>query len=163
MTQIVAADLKDVSLIHHLANEIWPVTYSAILSQEQINFMLEENYSKSALTQAIQTQQHQFFILYDQSEAIGFMALHFLSQILRIEKLYLKPIGQGKGFGKKLIDFAATKALQSNVYILELNVNRGNNAYNFYLKQGFEVVKILDIPYYQFILDDYVMQKKLIS
>ena len=163
MIQILEADLTNVSLIHELAIEIWPATYSAVLSQEQIQFMLEKSYSHSALAEAIQTQHNQFFILYEETTAVGFMAVSLHLLRLRIDKLYLKSSSQGKGLGGKLIDFAARKAIDHKVDILELNVNRGNRAYNFYLKQGFKVVKTLDIPYYQFVLNDFVMQKNLIS
>ncbi len=60
-----------------------------------------------------------------------------------------------------MISFAEEEATQRGRDTLELNVNRGNKAYYFYLKQGFEVVEEVDIPYYGYILDDYVMQKKI--
>jgi len=163
MIEIRLANLQEVSIIHQLAYEIWPPTYATVLSEDQIRFMLEKSYSESALSQAIQSQEHQFFILYDQGIAVGFMALKINSEVLRIDKLYLKSTNQGKGLGSKMIDFAATVALNNRLNILELNVNRGNKAYNFYLKQGFKVVKSLDTPYYQFVLNDFVMQKILIS
>lgn len=163
MIKIRLANLTEVPIIHQLAYEIWPATYSTVLSQDQINFMLEKNYSESILLQAIQSKEQQFFILYDHGIGVGFMALAFNSEVLRIDKLYLKSTNQGKGLGGKMIDFAATVAIKNRLNILELNVNRGNKAYNFYLKQGFKVVKSTDIPYYQFVLNDFVMQKILVS
>jgi ribosomal protein S18 acetylase RimI-like enzyme len=62
-----------------------------------------------------------------------------------------------------LIDLAAEEARNLGFKELELNVNRYNKAYNFYLKQGFKVVEEVDIPYYEFFLNDYVMRKSLIS
>ncbi|HCX57958.1 MAG TPA: GNAT family N-acetyltransferase, partial [Sphingobacterium sp.] len=71
------------------------------------------------------------------------------------------PNVQGKGFGKALIDFASQKTRLKGKGILELNVNRNNPAYHFYLKQGFEVIETIDIPYYDYVLNDYVMQKEV--
>jgi ribosomal protein S18 acetylase RimI-like enzyme len=60
-----------------------------------------------------------------------------------------------------LIDFAQIQAQASGKAVLELNVNRGNSAYEFYKKIGFKVVEEVDISYYGYILDDYVMQREI--
>ncbi|NGM73238.1 GNAT family N-acetyltransferase [Sphingobacterium sp. SGL-16] len=161
MLQIEKATTEDASIIHKLAHQIYYPTYLGILSQEQMDFMLEKSYTVSALQESMRTHQD-FYIAYDQQAPIGFIALKSKNAtILRIEKLYLLPQTQGKGFGSQLIDFAKNKATIRNKSIVELNVNRGNNAYYFYLKVGFKVVQEVDIPYFGYILDDYVMQVQL--
>ena len=52
-------------------------------------------------------------------------------------------------------------ASESKIIYLELNVNRANPALGFYTKLGFEISETVDIPYYQFILNDYVMRKAI--
>lgn len=151
-------------LIHELAHQIYYPTYSAILSIQQIDFMLQNIYSLQKLKEALLAGQ-EFFVLQDANgQALGFIALQSKendAQVLRIEKLYLLPAVQGKGCGSLLLHFAAEQAQHLDKTILELNVNRGNNAYHFYTKQGFKTVSEIDIPYFGFILDDYVMQKQL--
>lgn len=161
MMQIRKAKEKDVQIIHELAHQIYFPTYSNILSQDQMEFMLEKSYTIPAVQESMRTDQD-FYIAYDRDMAIGFIALKEKNEsILRIEKLYLLPQTQGKGFGRALIDFAKSEASSKNKSIVELNVNRGNNAYYFYLKMGFKVAEEVDIPYFGYLLDDYIMQSSL--
>jgi len=161
MITIAKASVKDAALIQQLAQEIWYPTYEPILSKEQIDFMLEKMYSVSALEESINQENTEFFLFHERDLAVGFIGMKKKDDVLRIDKLYLLPSTQGKGYGKKFIDFAAKEAKKMGLQALELNVNRNNNAYYFYLKQGFEVVEEVDIPYYQFTMDDYVMRMKL--
>lgn len=160
MIKIVKANKEDAELIQQLAHSIWYPTYQEILSKKQIDFMLERMYSVEAI-QASMVLKSTFYLLIDDDEAVGFIGIEPKEDLLRIEKIYLLPSTQGKGFGKLLIDFAAEEARKQGLSELELNVNRSNNAYHFYLKQGFKVVEEVDIPYYEFILDDYIMRKKI--
>ena len=162
MIEILKARLEDAKLIQELAYAIWYPTYASILSKKQIDFMLEHIYAIDSL-QSSMLGSSCFYLLYEEGNAVGFMGVDPKADRLRIEKIYLLPRTQGKGFGKLLIDFAGDLAKEMGFDELELNVNRGNNAYLFYLKQGFQVVEEVDIPYYEFILNDYVMRKSLIS
>ena len=160
MKKITQAIKEEAHLIHELVHQIYPPTYKHILSDDQIQFMLEKNYTISSLYEAMDSGQDFFLIWDDQDNPVGFMAVKSnMQDVLRIEKLYLLPETQGKGFGSEFIAFAEGIAINSKKSILELNVNRGNHAYYFYLKKGFKVIQEVDIPYYGYILDDYVMQK----
>lgn len=151
---------KDVAVIQHLGTEVYHTTYTTILSRAQIDFMLCKNYSPEAIQQSMIDGEDFYLIFQQQEKPLGFIALQKKNDaILRIEKLYLLATSQGLGLGKKLIDFAIEKAKELDCSVVELNVNRGNRAYHFYLKQGFQVVEEVDIPYHGYILDDYVMQK----
>lgn len=163
MTKISKASIADWKTIEQIAHQSWQHGYATVLSQAQIDFMLQKSYSKNGILEAMQ-QGHVFFILTSESIPVGFVSLFFkTSDILRIEKLYLLPEAQGKGLGKELIDFASMQAKERACPIIELNVNRSNKAYHFYLRQGFQVVQEIDIPYFGFVLNDYVMQKKVES
>lgn len=160
MFHVTKAKVEDALIIHDLVHQIYYPTYKDILSKEQIEFMLDKSYTIAAL-QASMNSNQDFYLLKEGEEFLGFMALSVnTAKVLRIEKLYLLPEMQGKGCGKLLIDFAQDIAKNTGLSTIELNVNRGNNAYYFYLKQGFKVTQEIDIPYYGYILDDYVMQKR---
>ena len=162
MIKILKAAQDDAYIIHELAHLIYFPTYSSILSKDQMDFMLGKSYTVAALQESMQTDQD-FYIAYNvHNKPVGFMALKDKNtQILRIEKLYLLPEAQGSGIGKELVNFAIQQGKLQNKSIIELNVNRGNKAYYFYLKVGFKVVQEVDIPYYGYILDDYIMQKEI--
>ena len=157
MTTIELAEQTDIRSISNMAHIIWPDAYGEILSKEQIDFMLDKSYTVEGLAEGMVGGQF-FYILKEDGIGQGFIALKTLENKLRIEKLYLMPNVQGKGFGKALIDFAIEKAKTKGKDILELNVNRNNPAYHFYLKQGFQIIETVDIPYYDYVLNDYVMQ-----
>lgn len=161
MFTIHRASFDDAAIIHRLAHQIYFPTYIGILSEEQMFFMLEKSYTIHALQESMKSDQD-FFLAFEQENPVGFIALKNIDEaVLRIEKLYLLPQTQGKGFGSRLIDFAIEQAKLKHKSVIELNVNRGNPAYNFYLKKGFKVVQEVDIPYFGYILDDYVMQIEL--
>ena len=159
MFHVTKATADQAQIIHDLVHQIYYPTYKDILTKEQIDFMLDKSYTIEALQHAMATDQD-FYLLKEEDEYVGFMALKQATDtIVRIEKLYLLPEMQGKGCGKLLINYAQDMALSVGKHRLELNVNRSNKAYNFYLKQGFKVIQEIDIPYYGYILDDYVMQQ----
>jgi hypothetical protein len=53
------------------------------------------------------------------------------------------------------------KEYKERAEFLILNVNINNPAYYFYLKMDFTVRERIDIPYGQFMLNDFVMEKNL--
>lgn len=162
MFQIFKITANQASIIHELVHQIYFPTYSAILSHSQIDFMLQNIYSMEALRRTIGCDQDFYIMQDEQRSAIGFMALKQVSAtVLRIEKLYLLPSFHGKGCGKQFLSYAESIARRFRLKVLELNVNRNNNAYFFYLKNGFKVVQEVDIPYYTYVLDDYIMQKSI--
>jgi ribosomal protein S18 acetylase RimI-like enzyme len=158
--EIIRATEYDVSLIHDLAVKIWWPTYKDILSEQQISSMLEDMYSESALRR--QMQNGVVFILMKRNDlSIAFAGYSIEKSLMKILKLYIIPSEQGKGVGKMLIDHLEAIARKADIRIIELHVNRANPATGFYLKTGFSITKAVDIPYHQFILDDFVMQKVL--
>ena len=162
MIRIEKATFSEAKIIHELAHQIWLPSYRDILSQQQIDFMLDKSYSIQALEHAIGSGTDYFILYQEDGQALGFIAIRPHRDHLRIEKLYLLPRTQGQGQGRRLIDFAAEKAKQQGLSALELNVNRGNPAFAFYQKVGFRVIRQVDIPYFGFVLNDYVMRKMLI-
>jgi diamine N-acetyltransferase len=154
---------SDIKTINTLAHEIWWPTYCDILSPDQISLMLEDMYAEKALEQQM-NEGINFLITENEGKATGFAGYSLTDEdkmIFKLHKIYMLPSEQGKGTGKKLIEYISSLAAQKGGKILELNVNRFNPAYNFYKKIGFSVYKLVDIPYHQYLLNDYVMRKKL--
>lgn len=158
--EIIKATEKDIPVIHELAEEIWWPTYRPILSDEQISFMLKNIYSLDALREQMENDVQ--FILVKRDEAdVAFAGYSLEGGLLKIHKIYILPSEQGKGTGKKLLEYLNEIALKSGITQLELNVNRANPALGFYQKVGFEIIETVDIPYYEFVLNDYVMRKEV--
>ncbi|MGV3761687.1 N-acetyltransferase family protein [Parapedobacter sp.] len=153
----------DLPIIRQLAHDIWWPTYEDYIDHGQIRLMLKLIYSDPALRRQLETGQR-FSLALRGDVAIGFVGFRPKPgnpKTMRIEKLYVKPSEQGKGTGRLMIDHVAQAALSAGYSSLELNVNRGNPASKFYGGQGFVIVDTVDTPYHGYVLNDYVMQKKL--
>lgn len=158
---IIEAKITDIDEIRNLANKIWPPTFKEILSPKQIEYMLEMMYSSSVLEFQMKNG-HQFFLIRDGEQALGFMGIqtnHPLNGQIKIHKLYVLPNQQGKGLGKLLLNHAKKLATRVACKSLVLNVNRHNKAVDFYLHYGFEISKEEDIDIGNgFFMNDFVME-----
>ncbi|NLR79895.1 GNAT family N-acetyltransferase [Chitinophaga eiseniae] len=164
MYQITSATVNDIPVIQDLTNRIWRPTYQAILSPEQIEYMLEMMYSTAALEKQINALQHQFIILQDDNYPIGFASYSATDTpgIFKLHKIYLDLNYQGKGVGKMLLSTVADQVKARGANILELDVNRFNKAKRFYEKQGFSVYKEKNTDIGKgYLMEDYVMRKPL--
>ena len=152
-------------IIKDLAYTIWPSTYGDILSNSQLDFMLDTFYSTANLERQMNNGQI-FELLLEDTNVIGFVAYELncnfenLNQPLtKIHKIYLLPETQGKGFGKFMINEIVKIAKSNNQKGIYLNVNKYNSAKFFYEKVGFTIVKeeVIDIGN-GYVMDDYVME-----
>lgn len=156
------ADLDDINTIGYLAHEIWPVAYGQIISDAQLQYMLQWMYSPQSLLQQMR-DGHQFFIAEQALEPLGFAALSQVDpQTTKLQKLYVLPSQQGKGIGRALLDVVREEAKARGSRHLILQVNRQNPAFHFYQTYGFYVIGEEDFDIGNgFFMNDYVMQLDL--
>jgi len=162
--EIRKASLLDYTTIHTIALPVWDATYKAILTDEQMEYMLNLMYSEEAITEQIAVKGHKFLLAEDGGEYLGFASyeLNHLSETTKIHKLYVLPQAHGKGIGKALVTVIENAAKKSSNDKVVLNVNKFNPAINFYLKYGFTNMgdDIIDIGN-GYVMDDYLMMKQL--
>lgn len=164
MYTIRTATVNDVETIIQIADQTWWVTYSPILEKEQISFMLNEIYSTDKISKQIETGAQIFILLLEGEEPVAFAAYSPREEdadIYKLHKLYCLPKTQGKGYGKVLINEVIQRTTDAGKQVLELNVNRYNNAKTFYEKMGFVVASEEDIAIGPYWMNDYVMRKEL--
>ena len=154
---------SDIPAISELAEKIWWPSYRNIISDEQISFMLNEMYSAKSLLEQMHSGVEFLIVERDNLPLAfaGFSETDTENQVFKLHKLYVLPTEQGRGTGRKLIEHVSSLAKAKGGNILELNVNRGNPAHHFYSKIGFDIYQTVDINYHHFVLNDYVMRKKL--
>ena len=165
MVEIIRAKSTHLQTIHDLAHVIWPDAFKDILSPEQISYMLDLMYSTNELQGLLEKEKHQFSLAFDNKVPVGF-ALHHPKEacfsIYRLSKIYIHPSKKGKGIGKEMIDYIVRDVVLQGASILELNVNKYNQAVGFYKKLGFNITGEEDIDigggYY---MNDYIMQLPL--
>lgn len=152
---------EQLSIVRHLAYTIWPSSYIKILSEVQLDYMLDTFYSIGNLQKQMDVGQV-FELVVENNNFIGFVSYEFnckRTELLKLHKIYLLPETQGKGFGKFMIDQMVRIAKSNNQKGIYLNVNKYNKAKFFYEKVGFTFVKeeVIDIGN-GFVMDDYVME-----
>lgn len=164
MYTIRTATVNDVETIRQIADQTWWVTYGPILEKEQIDFMLNEIYSPEKIKAQIENNVQTYLLLLEDEQPVAFASYsprEENAEIYKLHKLYCLPQTQGKGYGKILINEVAQKTIDAGKQVLELNVNRYNNAKTFYEKMGFTVAYEEDIAIGPYWMNDYVMRKEL--
>jgi len=156
------ASIEDIPLIRKLTFKIWPQTYATVLSQEQINYMLEMMYSKFSLLQQMHNGS-QFIFVYDNEQPVGFAA-YFQKEpsVFKLDKIYVLPSQQGKGTGRFVIDYIIDEIKKKGATALQLQVKRDNKARYFYEKLEFIVIEEKDFDIGNgYFMNDYIMEKKI--
>ena len=158
---IVKATEKDILTIQNLAKSSWQSTYAAILQQDQIDYMLDLMYSEATLKTHFKNTDYQYYLIGKDEVFLGFMGFefHHEPETTKLHRLYFLKEAQGKGLGKKALEFVKTETEKSGDNRLILTVNKNNNAKNFYESQGFRIYqeKILELGN-GYVMDDFLME-----
>jgi ribosomal protein S18 acetylase RimI-like enzyme len=163
--EIRLATAADFFTIESIARQTWPEAYGAILTFDQLGFMLDLFYCNQALNQDVTQKNHLYFMAFLEGKAVGFAGIqhHYLPNTTKIHKLYILPQFQGLYIGCQLLDFVSQITLDSGGNSLILNVNRYNSAKLFYEKYGFSVLKSEDILLeFGYVMEDFVLVKSLV-
>lgn len=151
---------ESIALIQELTMQVWPQTYAASLSQEQIDYMLNMMYSTEALQQQM-SNSSQFIIAYYDEQPVGFASYGPTEKgnEFKLHKLYVITTIQKTGAGKGLLQFVMKDVQEFGCTHLILQVNRQNeNAIGFYNRMGFGKEYEADFEIGNgFYMKDYVM------
>ncbi len=158
---LIQAKTSDISIVIGLTKKIWPVAYGEILSNAQLNYMIDKFYNETALIELMQ-KGHVFYLAQDNNDNyVGFVSYEINSEPnkTKIHKIYVLPETQGTGLGRQFFELVKEKAIENQQNAIFLNVNKYNNAIHFYTKLGFTKVKdeVIDIGN-GYVMDDYVME-----
>ena len=164
--KLTALKIEQLSIVIDLTKKIWPVAYGEILSKAQLDYMIHKFYNETALRELMQ-KGHVFYLAQDENEKyVGFLSyeLNCEPNKTKIHKIYVLPETQGTGLGRQFFELVKEKAIQNNQSAIFLNVNKYNNAINFYTKLGFTKVKdeVIDIGN-GYVMDDYVMEINIVQ
>ena len=154
---------EDVERLAGLAREIWYAHYSAIISAAQIEYMLGQRYNSDVVLAELRSDGMWWDKLTVAGGMAGF-ASYFLTGVpgeMKLDKLYVHPRLQRRGYGGMMIARAGEVARSSGCRRLVLTVNKNNHsAIAAYLKHGFRIADAVmkDIGG-GFVMDDYLMVK----
>lgn len=160
MITIRPATEQDFPLIRRLADEVFPATYTLLLPEGQVEYMMEMMYSAEALQEQLQSG-HRFFLGYVGGEPAGYLSIEQQGDSLfHLHKLYVLPRFQRSGLGRTLFEEAVREVRRRGVLParIELNVNRENKALGFYERIGMRRDRVVDIKIGEgFEMNDYIM------
>jgi ribosomal protein S18 acetylase RimI-like enzyme len=154
------ADIADCDLLRRLADEVFPATYGEIITQAQMEYMMEMMYSREVILSEME-RDFAWFIAYSDDEPCGYFSVERQeADLFHLQKIYLLPGFQGKGAGEFLFREAVEyiRSVCPAPCRMELNVNRNNRAVGFYERMGMRCLREGDFPigngYY---MNDYIM------
>ena len=156
----------DVEAIAALARVVWQDAYPGIISQAQIDYMLDQRYNAARLREELATPS----IGWDRITVDGMLA-GFASTLpsgtageLKLDKLYVAPARQRLGLGGRLLAHVSERALARGCHTLILAVNKQNErAIAAYRKNGFTVREAVRVEIGNgFAMDDFIMVKSLV-
>lgn len=158
------AEKSDIELIRQLADVAFRDTYKDILSADQMEYMMEWMYSSESMERQMD-EGHVYFIVSDGNRNVGYLSLELQGStegvnVYHLQKLYLLPEEQGKGYGRRMFQFAVDYVRgQGNLPSrIELNVNRNNTALTFYEHLGMRRLCQGDFPIGNgYFMNDYIM------
>lgn len=159
-----ALSASETAVIAELARLIWNEHYSSIISQQQIDYMLDKYQSVAAIHKQI-ADGMLYFLISSNNKPAGYLALmpDANNSKLHISKIYLDAASRGLGHGKQTLDFIEQHCRKMHIHKLWLTVNKHNHiAINTYRRWGFHITEsiVTDIGS-GFVMDDYVMEKSI--
>ena len=165
IVHISAVTVSDLNALAALARVVWQNAYADIITQAQIDTMLEQRYNTPRLLGELEATG----IWWDKATVNGQMVA-FASTLfgatareMKLDKLYVDPQWQRRGIGGRLLAHLAERALAQGCDTLLLAVNKRNErAIAAYRKYGFSVrdAVCVDIGN-DFVMDDFIMVKSL--
>ncbi|EXI76027.1 MAG TPA: GNAT family N-acetyltransferase [Candidatus Accumulibacter phosphatis] len=162
ITPVCAADIGSVIA---LARQVWQRTYPGIISQEQIDYMLAQRYTRERLLAELDTSG----IWWDKATVDGCLAGFSACMTMpaggemKLDKLYVDPDRQRGGIGARLIEQVECHAHAAGCRALILAVNKRNErAIAAYRKHGFAVRDSVCVDIGRgFVMDDFIMLRSL--
>jgi len=160
MTYFKAIKPPNFKEVQQLASEIWNDNYTGIISQEQIDYMLDLMYNTKRLQQDL-NEGYQWELIINNGETIGYLA-YVIKKDNRVflSKIYLKTSVQGIGLGKLALNRVKEYAKNKDCKSVYLTVNKRNiKGVRAYKKTGFTIIteEITDIGN-GYVMDDYVFE-----
>jgi len=166
MTSLISPlSSNDIETVATLARIVWQDAYPGIISQAQIDFMLEQRYEPRRLHAELAMPEVWWVKATLDGELVAFASSLMTATPceMKLDKIYVDPARQRLGLGRRLIAHAAQRALAQGCSTLILAVNKRNErAIAAYRKHGFVVREAVCVDIgNDFVMDDFIMARLL--
>lgn len=141
-----------------LAAEIWREHFHGIITDEQIEYMLERFQSFSAMQEQRRSEGYEYYMVFIDGAQMGYFAIAEKEEKLFLSKLYLHSSVRGQGYASKMFEVVVSKAKERGLPAVWLTVNKHNDSsIAVYRHWGMKVIReqTVDIGG-GFVMDDYV-------
>ena len=148
-----------------VAEKAWPPTYSGIIPDAQIPYIIERMYSPEAIREAAAAGTPYYIVLADGADA-GVCSIDLRPAAdgsAELHKIYLLPDWWGRGVGARLLDELCRRAREAGATRVWLRVNKRNaRAQKAYRAAGFSNVRAIctDIGG-GFVMDDFIFERRM--
>lgn len=146
------------------ASEIWHEFFPYILTDAQIDYMVEKFQSYEAMKKQMKNG-YVYYLFMIENQVAGYTGIcpgeENGKKKLFLSKLYLKKAFRGQGLASKAFLFLEDYCKENSLEAIWLTVNRHNaHTISVYEKKGFVTVReqVADIGN-GYVMDDYVMEK----
>ncbi len=158
LLEIRTATSDDILSIQEIAEITWPIAYGKIISNKQIQYMLDNRYSTDAIEKEMFLGDSYLIAEYE-GLPVGFACFKYRNnKLYKLDKLYVLPTAQKTGAGKELLKEVIDRIISVGGKEIILQVNRNNNAVSFYEKMGFVILRSEDFSIGNgYFMNDYVM------
>ena len=150
---------ENIKELANLASDIWHEYWPILLSDKQIDYMVENFQSENAIKNQIANENYTYFYIMKDGDKSGYFGLSDKEGYLFLSKIYISKEFRHKGLGTKA--FEKIKEI-ANGRKIRLTVNKQNfNSIKAYEKWGFKTIDsvVTDIGN-GFVMDDYIMEYK---
>ena len=163
MLTFQAATEADAPLLRDLAERIWRESYAGVVSTEQMAYMIGRMYAEETIRREL-AEGVCWEIVRKGGGAVGYFSITFgVGGVAKLNKLYLLPEEQGRGFGQRMLVRVFDIALSRGATEMRLQVNKANvRAQRAYERFGFVRIEeaVFDIGG-GFVMDDYIMARSV--
>jgi GNAT superfamily N-acetyltransferase len=123
---IVRARREQLPEVQRLAGVIWRAHYPGIITDEQIDYMLERGYALDILAGFLDASDRGLLLAMDGREIAGFAAWYVTERPTeaKLDKIYVLQSQQRRGIGGRLIACVEDHARAAGADTLALNVNK---------------------------------------
>ena len=158
--KIHKARSTDLDLLLTICRQAYSENFAHHWLEGGLLWYLNKVYSREGIRADLANPDIQYYVAFIEGEPTGFMKLNLGSNLpgsakengMEVEKIYSRPIHQGKGIGKGLMKIAIglTKDLNKK-YIWLGVIDTNTDEIEFYKKLGFEFhdKSRLDVPYFK--------------
>lgn len=132
---------NEIKELADLASEIWHEYWPCILTDEQIDYMVEKFQSESALEFQMKNENYSYYFIIKDGIKCGYFGISRCKDYLFLSKLYLKKEFRHRGIGRAAFDKIKELAKNFGYSSIRLTVNKNNKkTINAYLKYRFAII-----------------------